>query len=99
MQQEQQDNYQDRTADADAPKNTQGADKGNNKQRRDDEEDRDNIYLNSTTTLQTPEEHQHDQSIDPRKENRMSVSGDDLRETKGDHLGGSDRAGTAERKP
>ncbi len=64
----------------------------------DEQEDRDNIYLNSNTTLQTPEEHQHDQSDDPTKNNTVSISGDDLRETKGDQIGRGDRAGTAERK-
>jgi hypothetical protein len=39
------------------------------------------IYLTPDSTLQTPEEHQHDQSVDPRKDNTMSVSNDDLRET------------------
>lgn len=39
------------------------------------------IYLTPDSTLQTPEEHQHDQSVDPRKDNSISVSNDDLRET------------------
>ena len=39
------------------------------------------IYLTSDSTLQTPEEHQHDQSVDPRKDTTMEVSNDDLRET------------------
>lgn len=39
------------------------------------------IYLTPDSTLQTPEEHQHDQSVDPRKDNTISVSNDDLRET------------------
>lgn len=33
------------------------------------------------STLQTPEEHQHDQSVDPRRDNTMEVANDDLRET------------------
>ena len=39
------------------------------------------IYLTPDSTLQTPEEHQHDQSVDPRKDNTIGVSNDDLRET------------------
>ncbi|RYF81074.1 MAG: hypothetical protein EON98_12825 [Chitinophagaceae bacterium] len=39
------------------------------------------IYLTPDSTLQTPEEHQHDQQVDPRKDNTISVSNDDLRET------------------
>ena len=39
------------------------------------------IYLTPDSTLQTSEEHKHDQSVDPRKDNTISVSNDDLRET------------------
>ena len=39
------------------------------------------IYLTTNSTLQTPEEHKHDQSVDPRKDNTIEVSNDDLRET------------------
>ena len=39
------------------------------------------IYLTPDSTLQTPEEHQHDQSVDPRNDNTIGVSNDDLRET------------------
>ena len=39
------------------------------------------IYLTPDSTLQTPEEHQHDQSVDPRKNNTIGVSNDDLHET------------------
>ncbi len=56
------------------------------------------IYLTPDSTLQTPEEDQHDKSIDPRKDNQISVSNDDLHETDADRFAGSDRAGTAERK-
>lgn len=56
------------------------------------------IYLTPDSTLQTPEEYQHDKSIDPRKDEQIGVSNDDLHETKADRLAGSDRAGTAERK-
>lgn len=46
------------------------------------------IYLTSNSTLQTPAEHQHDQSVDPRKDNTMGVSNDDLRETETDRIRG-----------
>ena len=39
------------------------------------------IYGAPGSTLQTPEEHRHDQSVDPRKDNTMEVSNDDLRKT------------------
>jgi len=66
-----------------------------------DQQNKDNetkIYLTPDSTLQTPEEYQHDKSIDPRKDEKIGVSNDDLHETKADRLAGSDRAGTAERK-
>lgn len=56
------------------------------------------IYLTPDSTLQTPSEDQHDKSIDPRKDDTISVSNDDLHETNADRFAGSDRAGTAERK-
>ena len=56
------------------------------------------IYLTPDSTLQTPEEDRHDKSIDPRKDNTIGVSNDDLHETDADRFTGSDRAGTAERK-
>ncbi|MBO9681837.1 MAG: hypothetical protein J7502_04060 [Flavisolibacter sp.] len=56
------------------------------------------IYLTPDSTLQTPEEEHHDKSIDPRKDNTIGVSNDDLHETDADRFTGSDRAGTAERK-
>ncbi|RYZ20834.1 MAG: hypothetical protein EOO10_22885 [Chitinophagaceae bacterium] len=57
-------------------------DKNNeNKQRSNNETEETKIYLTPDSTLQTPEEHQHDQQVDPRKDNTISVSNDDLRET------------------
>ena len=56
------------------------------------------IYLTGDSTLQTPEEDRHDSSIDPRKDQQIDVSRDDLHETNADRMAGSDRAGTAERK-
>ena len=44
------------------------------------------IYGAPGSTLQTPEEHQHDQSVDPRKDNTIDVSNDDLRETDTDKM-------------
>lgn len=44
------------------------------------------IYLTPNSTLQTPEEHRHDQGIDPRKDNTREVSNDDLRETETDRI-------------
>ena len=46
------------------------------------------IYLNSDTTLQTPEEHERDQRIDPRKSDKMDVSDSDLEEIKAGKLTG-----------
>lgn len=56
------------------------------------------IYLTPDSTLQTPEEDRRDKSKDPRNDDSLSVSNDDLHETKGDRMAGSDRAGTSERK-
>ncbi len=40
------------------------------------------IYLTSDSTLQTPSEHQHDQSIDATKDTTIEVSRDDLNDIK-----------------
>jgi hypothetical protein len=53
--------------------------------------------LTPDSTLQTPEEDEHDKNIDARKDNSISVSNDDLHNTNADHFAGSDRPGTAER--
>jgi hypothetical protein len=45
------------------------------------EEEELKIYGPAGSTLQTPEEHAHDQQVDPRKDNTMEVSNDDLRKT------------------
>lgn len=58
-------------------------DKNTNKPEQEDEL---KIYGAPGSTLQTPEEHQHDQSIDPRKDSTMDVSNDDLRETTVDKM-------------
>jgi hypothetical protein len=56
------------------------------------------IYLTPDSTLQSAEEKEHDASIDPGKDDTISVSQDDLRETDADRFAGSDRAGSSERK-
>jgi hypothetical protein len=56
------------------------------------------IYLTPDSTLQSPEEDRRDKSMDPRNDESISVSNDDLRETDASRLAGSDRAGTSERK-
>ena len=55
-----------------------------NKQGKQQEETK--IYLTPDSTLQTPEEHRHDQSVDPRKDNTIEVSNDDLNETDTDRF-------------
>jgi hypothetical protein len=57
----------------------------NDKQKKDSGEDV-KIYLTPDSTLQTPEEHRHDESVDPRKDNTIGVSNDDLRETDVDRM-------------
>ena len=64
-----------------------------------DNDDASLLHLTGNTTLQTPEEHEHDKSVDPRRDTTRSVSPDDLHQTNPDRMAGSDRAGTAERKP
>ena len=56
------------------------------------------IYLTPDSTLQTPDEDSRDKNIDPRNDNKIDISNDDLHETDADRFAGSDRAGTAERK-
>lgn len=55
----------------------------NSDKRKDNSEEGDElkIYGPGGSTLQTPEEHEHDQSIDPRKDTTMEVANDDLRTT------------------
>lgn len=58
----------------------------NTQPKRDQQTEETKIYLTPDSTLQTPEEHRHDQSIDPRKDSTISVSNDDLRETDIDRM-------------
>ncbi|MGI8598176.1 MAG: hypothetical protein ACR2KB_02875 [Chitinophagaceae bacterium] len=46
------------------------------------------IYLTSDSTLQTEEEHRHDQQVDPSKDKDISVSRDDLKDIKAGKLTG-----------
>lgn len=48
------------------------------------------IYLTSDSTLQSPEEHAHDKSVDPRQDTSMDVSDTDLTEIKAGKLTGRD---------
>jgi hypothetical protein len=45
------------------------------------------IYLNSDTTLQTPDEKKHDESVNPGKSTHVEASEDDLHDTLFDRLG------------
>ncbi len=44
------------------------------------------IYLTPDSTLQTSEEHQHDQTVDVTKDTAIEVSNVDLRETEIDRI-------------
>lgn len=62
----------------------------NNKDKRNSsnkgEEEELKIFGAPGSTLQTPEEHRHDQGVDPRKDNTIDVSNDDLRKTDIDRM-------------
>jgi hypothetical protein len=73
-------------------------DKNSERNKQHSNESETKIYLTPDSTLQTPEEDEHDKNIDVRKDNSISVSTDDLHNTNADRFAGSDRAGTAERK-
>lgn len=53
------------------------------------------VYLYGDSTLQTPEEHEHDQRVDPRRDDSIDVSDSDLEEIKAGRLTG--RESTADR--
>jgi hypothetical protein len=61
-------------------------------------EDRDNLYLNAETTLQTPEEFETDKHKPHNEGDKVTTTGTNDHDTNGDGLAGTDRAGTAERK-
>ncbi len=48
------------------------------------------IYLTTDSTLQTPAEHRHDQTVDPRQDTTREVSQDDLHDIKLGKLTGRD---------
>ncbi|MDB5251137.1 MAG: hypothetical protein JWP27_306 [Flaviaesturariibacter sp.] len=50
------------------------------------------VYLTGNSTLQSPEEHSHDQSVDPRQDSSLDVSADDLHEIKAGRLTGREDA-------
>jgi hypothetical protein len=52
------------------------------------------VYLTGNSTLQSPEEHAHDQSVDPTKDTTISVSNDDMHEIKAGKLTGRDGTNT-----
>lgn len=54
--------------------------------RKNDESEELKIYSAPGSTLQTPEEHLHDQSVDPSKDSTLDVSNDDLRKSDIDKL-------------
>jgi hypothetical protein len=50
------------------------------------------IYLTPDSTLQSPVEHAHDESVDPRKDTTMAVSNDDLHDIKAGTLTGRENS-------
>lgn len=50
------------------------------------------LYLYGDSTLQTPEEHRHDQEVDPRKDDTIDVSDSDLEPIKAGRLTGRENA-------
>ncbi len=48
------------------------------------------LYLTSNSTLQSPEEHEHDQSVDTRADETMEVSNDDLSSPSADDTSADD---------
>lgn len=50
------------------------------------------VYLYGDSTLQTPEEHEHDSRIDPRKDDTIDVSDSDLEQIKAGRLTGRENA-------
>lgn len=50
------------------------------------------VYLYGDSTLQTPEEHEHDRRVDPRKDDSIDVSDSDLDPIKAGRLTGRENA-------
>lgn len=57
------------------------------------------IYLTTDSTIQSQEEHQHDESVDPGKDNTIDVSDTDLKETDADRYGGPNKTAPIEHQP
>jgi hypothetical protein len=78
--------------------NNQQKREGRDDEREDDSSNRSHgegtpIYLTSDSTLQSPEEHDHDKEVDPRQDNTREVSTDDLHEIKAGRLTGRESPG------
>lgn len=69
-------------------KHSQEKDQQNTGNSKDHKEEETKIYLTGNSTLQTEEEHRHDQQVDPTKDKDISVSQDDLHEIKAGKLTG-----------
>ncbi len=54
------------------------------------------IYLNEDSVLQTPEEKEHDERIDPQENDKMEAMEFDARETTFDKLNNEERNGVGE---
>lgn len=98
MKQDTKDRHAKRFANTDKSINSLATERRNDSQKENDDASS-RLYATDDTSLQTPEEDEHDKSLDPQKSNTVRPSNDDLRETNADRVAGSDRAGTAERKP
>lgn len=70
-----------------------------NEQNKKSREEETPVHLTSDSTLQSPQEAEHDKSIDPRKDNTIGVSDTDLKETDADRYGGPNKTGPIERQP
>lgn len=55
------------------------------------------LHLTDDSTLQTREEKEHDNRVDPREDRTISVSEDDLHDAKAGRLTGREEAGTNDR--
>lgn len=57
------------------------------------------VYLTTDSTLQSLQEHEHDQNVDPRKDDTFDVSNTDLKQTDADRYGGPNKTGPMEHQP
>jgi hypothetical protein len=72
------------------PKQDGLEDQGQNRSQDTSRQEETPIYLNSNTTLQSEEEHRHDQQTDPREDQSLDVNRDDLHEVRLGRLTGRD---------